>query len=138
MKKTITVLGATGKVGGKISEILLKEGHHLKLIAQTSDKMKKFEDLGAEIIPADITNVDVLTKAFENADSAYVFTPPNFTATNYRAFQRKVGDAVIEAVKKSGIKYIVNLSSCGGKLHCCILYIRDTIALVCCKRKCRS
>lgn len=117
MKKTITVLGATGKVGGKISEILLKEGHHLKLIAQTSDKLKKFEDMGAEIIPADITNVDVLTKAFENADSAYVFTPPNFTATNYREFQRKVGDAVIEAIKKSGIKYIVNLSSCRGHMH---------------------
>ena len=48
MKKTITVLGATGKVGGKIAEILLKEGHYLKLIAQTSDKLKKFEGEGAE------------------------------------------------------------------------------------------
>src|ERR1700686_1949684 len=101
MKKVITVLGATGKVGGKISKILLKEGHHLKLIAQTSDKLKKFEDMGAEIIAADIRDADVLTKAFANADSAYVFTPPNFTATNYREFQRQVGDAVIEAIKKS-------------------------------------
>ena len=117
MKKTITVLGATGKVGGKIAEILLKEGHHLKLIAQTSDKLKKFKNMGAEIIAADITDVDVLTKAFENSDSAYVFTPPNFTTTNYREFQRIVGDAVITAIKKSGIKYIVNLSSCGAHMH---------------------
>ena len=117
MKKTIVVLGATGKVGGKISEILLKEGHNLKLIAQTDDKLKKFGDMGAEVIPADITDVDVLTDAFKNADSAYVFTPPNFTATNYREFQRKVGDATIEAIKRSGIKYIVNLSSCGAHMH---------------------
>ncbi|MEJ0054986.1 MAG: NmrA family NAD(P)-binding protein [Bacteroidota bacterium] len=117
MKKTITVLGATGKVGGKISEILLKERHHLKLITQTSDKLRKLENMGARIIPADITDADVLTKAFENADSVYVFTPPNFTAVSYREFQRKVGNSVVEAIKKSCAKYIVNLSSCGGHMH---------------------
>jgi hypothetical protein len=28
-----------------------------------------------------------------------------------------VGDAIIEAIQKSGIKYIVNLSGCGGHMH---------------------
>src|ERR1700685_3442470 len=113
MKKTIVLLGATGKVGSKISEILLKKGHTLKLIARTSDKLKRFKALGAEIIPADITDVNILTNKFRNADAAYVMTPPHFTAISYRAFQRKVGDAIIAAIKNSGIKYIVNLSSCG-------------------------
>lgn len=117
MKKTIVVLGATGKVGGKISEILLKEGHHVKLIARIADKLKKFSDMGAEVIPADITDADAVTKAFKNADSAFVLLPPNFSAISYREFQRKVGDATIEAIQKSGIKYIVNLSSCGGHMH---------------------
>ena len=117
MKKTIVLLGATGKVGGKISEILLKEGHTLKLIAQTSDKLKKFKAMGVEVIPADITDVNVLTNTFKNADGAYVMTPPDFTAISYRAFQRKVGDAIIEAIQNSGIKYIVNLSSCGAHMH---------------------
>ncbi len=117
MKKTIVVLGATGKVGGKISETLLKQGHHVKLIARTAEKLKKYKDMGAEIISADITDINALTKAFKNADSAYVMTPPDFTAINYREFQRKVGDAVIEAIKQSGIKYIVNLSSSGAHMH---------------------
>ncbi|MGN7824595.1 NmrA family NAD(P)-binding protein [Chitinophaga sp. 22536] len=117
MKKTIALLGATGKVGSKISEILLKDGFRLKLIAQTDSKLKRFKDMGAEVIPADITDVNALTEAFRNADGAYVMTPPDFGAASYRVFQRKVGDAVIEAVKKSGIKYIVNLSSCGGHMH---------------------
>lgn len=81
MKKTITIIGATGKVGGKISEILLHEGHHLKLIAKTADKLKKFKDKDAEIITADITDVEVLTAAFKNSDSVYVMTPPDFTRT---------------------------------------------------------
>jgi len=117
MKKTIVLLGATGKVGGKISEILLKEGHTLKLIAQTSDKLERFKDMGAEVILADITDVKILTTTFKNADSAYVMTPPDFTAISYRAFQRKAGDAVIKAIQNSGIKYIVNLSSCGAHMH---------------------
>lgn len=117
MGRTIALLGATGKVGGKISEILLKEGHHLKLVAQTDGKLERFRDMGAEVIPADITDVSVLTDIFRNADAAYVMTPPDFAAVSYRVFQRKIGDAVIEAIKKSGIKYIVNLSSCGGHMH---------------------
>ena len=118
MKKTIVVLGATGKVGSKISEILLKEGgHKVILIARTADKLKTFKDMGAEVISADITDVDVLADTFKNADSAYVMTPPSFTATTYRAFQREVGDGIIEAIQKSGIKYIVNLSSCGAHMH---------------------
>jgi uncharacterized protein YbjT (DUF2867 family) len=117
MKKTIVVLGATGKVGAKISEILLKDGHKVKLIARTADELKKFIDMGAEVVSADITDVEAVAKAFKNADSAYVMTPPLFTADSYREFQRKVGNAIIGAIQKSGIKYIVNLSSNGGHMH---------------------
>ena len=117
MKKTIVVLGATGKVGGKISEILLKEGHNVRVIARTSNELTRFSDMGAEIIATDITDANIVTKAFEKADSAFVLLPPNFTAVSYRAYQRKVGDATIEAIKRSGIKYVVNLSSCGAHMH---------------------
>lgn len=117
MKKTIAVLGATGKVGGKIAEILLKEGHNLKLVTRTADQLKKFSNLGAEIIPADLTDIDAIAKVFKNADSAFVMTPPNLAAFSYRTFQRTVGNAIIEAVQHSGIEYIVNLSSCGGHMH---------------------
>jgi uncharacterized protein YbjT (DUF2867 family) len=117
MKKTITVLGATGKVGGKIAEILLNEGHTLKLVTRTADQLNKYRNLGAEIIPADLTDTDTITKAFQNADSAFVMTPPNLAAFSYRTFQRSVGNAIIEAVQYSGIKHIVNLSSCGGHMH---------------------
>jgi uncharacterized protein YbjT (DUF2867 family) len=117
MKKTIVVLGATGKVGGKISDLLLEQGHHLRLIARTADELSRFRGKGTEIIAADITDARIVTKAFENADSAFILLPPNFTAVSYRAYQRKVGDATIEAIEASGIKYIVNLSSCGAHMH---------------------
>jgi uncharacterized protein YbjT (DUF2867 family) len=73
--------------------------------------------MGAEVIAADITDAEAVSIVFKNADSAFVMTPPNFTALNYREFQRKVGNAIVEAIQKSGIKYIVNLSSSGGHMH---------------------
>lgn len=117
MKKTITLLGATGKVGGKIAEILLQEGHYLKLIAKTADNLEKFKNMGAEVISSDITDVKVLIETFKSSNSVYVMTPPDFTASNYREFQRKVGDSVITAIQNSGIKYVVNLSSAGAHQH---------------------
>jgi uncharacterized protein YbjT (DUF2867 family) len=117
MKKTIVVLGTTGKVGGKIADLLLHGGHHIKLIARSEDLEKKFGHTGAELIPGDITDTDLLTAAFQGADSAFILLPPNFTAPNYRIFQREVGDAAIAAIKRSGIKYVVNLSSAGAQLH---------------------
>ncbi|WP_214071855.1 NAD(P)H-binding protein [Mucilaginibacter sp. dw_454] len=117
MKKTIVVLGATGKVGGKIADILLNEGHHVKLIARSKDLEKRFSQTEAEVIPGDITDTDLLSAAFKDADSAFILLPPNFAAPNYREFQREVGDAAIEAIKRSGLKYVVNLSSAGAHMH---------------------
>src|ERR1044072_5272123 len=116
MKKKIVILGATGTVGSKISEILLNEGHKVALIARHTDKLEKYRPLGTEIIAADITDVQVLTNTFKNADSAFVLLPDDVKAENTRAYQRQVTGKLIEAIERSGIKYIVNMSSVGSHM----------------------
>ena len=117
MKTKIVVLGATGTVGSKISEILLNQGHQVTLIARHTEKLEKFRSLGAEIIAGDITDVQTLTNAFKNADSAFVLLPDNVKAENTRAYQRQVTSILIEAIENSGIKYIVNMISLGSHMH---------------------
>jgi uncharacterized protein YbjT (DUF2867 family) len=117
MKTKIVVLGATGTVGSKISETLLNEGHHVTLVARHTEKLEKYRTLGAEIIEGDITDVETLTNAFKKADSAFVLLPDNVKAENTRAYQRQVTGKLIEAIEKSGIKYIVNMSSLGSHMH---------------------
>ncbi|WP_134091038.1 NAD(P)H-binding protein [Olivibacter sp. XZL3] len=117
MKKKIVVLGATGTVGSKISEILLNEGHQLTLIARHAEKLERYRCMGAEVISADITDVKMLTKVFRNADSAFVLMPDNVKAENTRAYQRQVTGKLIEAIEHSGIRYIVNMSSLGSHMH---------------------
>lgn len=117
MKKKIVVLGVTGTVGSKIAENLLNDGHQVTLIARHTDKLEKYRSLGAEIIAGDITDVETLTNAFKNADSAFVLLPDNVKANNTRLYQRNVTGRIIEAIQKSGIKYIVNMSSLGSHMH---------------------
>jgi uncharacterized protein YbjT (DUF2867 family) len=117
MKKKIVILGATGTVGSKISGILLNEGHEVTLIARHTEKLEKYRSQGAVVIAGDITDVETLTNAFKNADSAFVLMPDNVKAENTRAYQRMVTGKLIEAIQNSGIKYIVNMSSLGSHMH---------------------
>jgi uncharacterized protein YbjT (DUF2867 family) len=117
MKKKIVILGATGTVGSKIAAVLLNEGHQVTLIARNTEKLEPYRNLGAEIIKGDITNVETLTNAFKNADSAFVLLPDNVEAENTREYQRQVTSNLFEAIESSGIKYIVNMSSLGSHMH---------------------
>ncbi|KQT27631.1 hypothetical protein ASG22_20280 [Chryseobacterium sp. Leaf405] len=117
MKRKIVILGATGTVGSKIAENLLNDGHQVTLIARHPEKLEKYRSLGAEIIAGDITDVETLTSAFASADSAFILLPDNVKAENTRAYQREVTSRLIEAIEKSGIKHIVNMSSVGSHMH---------------------
>ncbi|UII18996.1 NmrA family NAD(P)-binding protein [Fulvivirga ligni] len=115
--KKIVILGATGTVGSKISEILLNEGNQVTVMARHTDRLQKFKSMGAEVISGDVTDVKTLTNAFKNADSAFLILPDNPKAENTRAYQRQVTSNYIQAIEKSGIKYIVNMSSLGSHMH---------------------
>lgn len=117
MKKKIVILGATGTVGSKISENLLKEGHRVTVIARHAERLERFRSMGAEIIAGDVTDVEILTSVFRNADSAFVLMVDNVKAENTRAYQRQVTSKLIEAIERSGIKHIVNMSSVGSHMH---------------------
>lgn len=117
MKKNIIVLGATGTVGRKIAQILINEGHHVTLVARHTETLETYHDQGAQIVAAAITDADQLTRAFTGADSAFILLPDNVKAENTRAYQRQVTGTLIEAIQRSGIRYIVNMSSLGSHMH---------------------
>jgi uncharacterized protein YbjT (DUF2867 family) len=116
--KKIVILGATGTVGSKIAKILLEEGkNQVAVMARHTDKLKQFESMGAKIIAGDVNDVNALTDAFATADSAFIILPDNVKAANTTAYQRQVTSNYIDAIERSGIKYIVNMSSLGSHMH---------------------
>lgn len=110
----ITILGATGNVGSKTAEILLKQGKQVRLIARHEDKLKHFSDLGAEIAVGDSKDAVFLTKAFRGSDVVLTMIPGDFSSPDIGAHQNELGNAQIQAIKDSGIKKVVFISSVGG------------------------
>src|SRR3990172_9135243 len=110
------IMGATGNVVGKVADILLGRGEKVRVLARSEDKLKPFKDRGADVAAGDASDARYLTKAFSGADAVFTIIPPNMTASDYRAFQNKVGESIATAIRNSGVKYVVNVSSLGADL----------------------
>ena len=112
---TITILGATGQVGSQTVNNLLGKGHNLRLIARHADKLQQFADKkGVEVHAGDSFNSDFLANVMKGSDVAMLMIPTNLQAENTAAYQDEIGKAQIEAIRKSGIKKVLFLSSVGG------------------------
>ncbi|HEY9001460.1 MAG TPA: NAD(P)H-binding protein [Mucilaginibacter sp.] len=112
----IIVTGSLGNISKPLAEQLIANGHDVTIISSNPDKVNEIEALGAKAAIGSIADIDFLAKIFAGADVVYTMIPPNFAATNYRKYVGDSGKAYAEAIKKAGIKRIVNLSSIGADI----------------------
>jgi uncharacterized protein YbjT (DUF2867 family) len=110
----ITVMGATGNTGRVIAEQLLAKGEKVRALARDKEKAKGLAAKGAEILTGNADDAAFLTAAFKGADAVYTLLPPNAAALDFSAVQDAVGAATARAVKDSGVKKVVLLSSIGA------------------------
>jgi uncharacterized protein YbjT (DUF2867 family) len=107
------ILGASGNTGHVVAQQLLSKGKKVRVVGRNTGHLQLLAAEGAEKFVADITDAPALTKAFHQADSAYVMIPPNPTSPDFRAFQSRVSDAIAKALQDAGVKNVVALSSLG-------------------------
>jgi uncharacterized protein YbjT (DUF2867 family) len=112
----ISIMGATGNTGKKIAETLLTAGERVRALARTKSKLAELQNAGAEVLSGDANDAAFLTKAFSGADAVYTLLPTDPGSPDYRATQDRQGEAIVEAIRNSGVKYVVALSSLGGDL----------------------
>ncbi|HZW91709.1 MAG TPA: NmrA family NAD(P)-binding protein [Candidatus Eremiobacteraceae bacterium] len=108
------VLGASGNTGHVVAKNLLTSGQRVRVVGRNAAHLQFLAAEGAEVFTADLSDVSALTKAFQQANSAFVMIPPNTTSNDVRAFQDRVSDSIAAAVQKAGVKNIVALSSVGA------------------------
>ena len=112
----ITVMGATGHTGRKIAEALLKAGEKVRALGRSESKLAELRGAGAEVRAGDVTDAEFLTNAFRGADAVYTLLPTDRQSADYRAAQDQQGEAIVKAVRASGVRYVVALSSVGADL----------------------
>ncbi|MBO9202397.1 MULTISPECIES: NAD(P)H-binding protein [Niastella] len=112
----ITITGSLGNISKPLAELLIKAGHEVTIISSDPKKINNIEKSGAKAAIGSVADVAFLTTAFTGADAIYTMVPPNFGASNYRQYIRDTGNNLKEAIKASGVKRVVNLSSIGVHL----------------------
>jgi uncharacterized protein YbjT (DUF2867 family) len=111
----ITIMGASGKTGGTAAATLLTQGEKVRVIARSKDHLRVLIDKGAEAAVGDATDANFLASAFRGSGAVYTLLPPNITHPDFSAFQDQVGEATVKAIRQSGVKYVVLLSSVGAE-----------------------
>jgi uncharacterized protein YbjT (DUF2867 family) len=112
----ITLTGSLGNISKPLAKQLIGAGHQVTIISSNASKTAEIEALGATAAIGSIADAAFLTKAFAGADAIYTMVPPNFGASNYREYFSGSAKNYAEAIKKAGIKRVVNLSSIGAHI----------------------
>lgn len=70
--KRILVIGASGFVGGYLTNQLLNEGYSVRCLARNPDRLKALALRGCEIVQGDFTDASSVENALESMDAVYV------------------------------------------------------------------
>jgi uncharacterized protein YbjT (DUF2867 family) len=112
LNATYVILGASGNTGSIIANSLLLKGEMVRVIGRDAGRLQFLVRKGAEAFTTDVSDAAALTKAFSGARGAYLMLPP----AKSRADQERESDAIAKAVKESGLRYAVHLSSYGAQV----------------------
>lgn len=116
----IIVTGSLGHISRPLTKELVEKGHQVTVVSSKVEKQKDIEALGAIAAIGSLENVSFLTTTFTGADAAYCMLPPaNYFDPNLDllAYYHRLGNNYAQAIERSGIKRVVNLSTIGGNLE---------------------
>jgi uncharacterized protein YbjT (DUF2867 family) len=110
------VMGASGNTGGQISNQLLQQGEKIRAIGRSSQRLAGLEKKGAELCTGDARDATFLTSAFRDTAAVYILLPPDPQSPDLRKQWDEEGEAIVKAIRNSGVRYAVFLSSIGADL----------------------
>ncbi len=109
-KKLIAVVGATGAQGGGLVRAIMSDksgGFAARALTRKvdSDKAKELAWLGAEVVAADLDDVESLKRAFAGAYGAFCVT--NFWEHFSPEKEFAQAKAMAQAAKQAGLKHVI-------------------------------
>lgn len=110
------LMGANGNITSRAAQTLLNQNRPVRVIGRKAESLVALKAAGADLAIGDAANADFLAQAFRGAEAVYTMIPPNYASNAFRAWQNQIGGAIAEAVQRSGVGRVVNLSSIGAHL----------------------
>lgn len=113
----IVLTGSLGHISRPLAQELIQKGHEVTVISSQAKKQKAIEALGASAAIGQLTDIDFLTQAFRGASAVYCMTPSTNVfdpGIDLVAFAVRFGSCYLKAIRHSGVKQVVHLSSVGA------------------------
>ena len=103
------ILGASGNTGSIIANSLLLKGEKVRIFGRDLGRLEHFWQKRGSV-HGQRERCGRAHQSFQRHDAAYLMLPP----VNSREDQERQSDAIAKAVKESGLRYAVHLSSYGA------------------------
>ena len=110
----IAVMGASGNVGSKVTDLLLQEGKGVRVFGRSAERLEPLRPRGADVMVGDAMNLVDLQALFKGADSALVLLPDNVTDAHYVSNRSEMSRAIARALLDQHVGHVVALSSLGA------------------------
>jgi uncharacterized protein YbjT (DUF2867 family) len=112
----IAIATATGNIGQRLAELLLAQGHSVRLLVRHPEKLSNALRERADVRTGSTTDERFVASATAGVDALFWATPNNYQTNDLRGHNQASGAAVQRAVDKNGIAHVVNVSSAGAHL----------------------
>src|ERR1700677_870785 len=120
--------GITGKVGGRVGDILLEAGLPVRALVRSVEKGASWKARGCEIaIVPDAEDAQSLAQAFAGATGVFLMNPPNYDSERHFPDIERSAKATAEAIAKAKPEKIVLLSTIGAHVQEFNLLNRSTL-----------
>ncbi|MEU8794913.1 SDR family oxidoreductase [Streptomyces sp. NPDC048643] len=104
------VTGATGYIGGRLVPELLTEGHQVRCLARSPDKLRDYPWAGeAEVVRGDVTDAESVASAMRGIDVAYYLVHALGSGHDFEETDRRAARIFGEQAKAAGVSRIVYL-----------------------------
>jgi uncharacterized protein YbjT (DUF2867 family) len=108
------VAGVSGRTGAATAEALLKQGQKVRVLVRQEAQGERWIRRHAEVAIIDFHQPETLMKAFQGISGAFLLLPP-VTGDEPLVAQTQLLGQMVHAVKRSGLKRLVFLSSAGAQ-----------------------
>ena len=112
----ISVMGATGRTGSRICQTLLEAGVPVRALGRNAERLAPLAAAGAQIAVGEPHDAAFLSQAFRGAEAVYTLLAYGPDTEDYLHQQAAQGEAILAAIRSSGVRRVVFLSSVGAEV----------------------
>ncbi len=113
-KPRILLTGATGYVGGRLLSCLLDSGFSVRCSARTPESLSHIDHKNAEIVKADLLELETMESALKGIDLAYYLVHSLGSANDFEEKERQSAQNFARAAKNAGVGRIIYLGGLGS------------------------